>query len=861
MKRNLFLHFGMVAFTVLLLTGCPSPDPDVGGSTSQTPTTADFNISGTGTFTHDGNPKTVTVTAKDGKTTGTITVKYNGNATAPSAAGTYTVTFDVAAATGWNAASGLTAGTLVISDGSVSGTQITSVSIAIPAPAKDAVPATTASASGAVNYTIGTVTWSPNDNPYQGGKVYTASVTLTAESGYTFTGLTTATVNTQTANITNNTGSSVTLSYAFPATDTRTVMALGIQFQPTKMSYNQEDKLNLAGLIIQIIYTDSSSEYVIAANFATKNITASPANGDALSVTANNGKPVTISYGSHTVDTGSLTVTPIAPVLSDFTVSGLTQDYDGNPKTVTVTAKEGKTTGTVTVKYNGNTAAPTNAGTYPVTFDVAADTNYTAANNFSAGTLTIKPIPTADDFTVTGLSHAYDGNPKTVTVTAKNGITGMGTVTVKYDGNTTTPTVGTYAVTVDVTDGANYAAVSGLSVGTLNIYFASVADLGTWLSGQPANTATAPYAVKLNVSDLGGDSYTAGSAGYVLHQNNTKYVSLDLSGSTFTSIGDTAFSGCASLTGVTIGNSVTSIGDIAFFDCTSLSAIYVDSGNTAYSSTDGVLYNKSKTTLITYPAGKAGSTFTIPNGVSSIGSSAFLFCTSLTGVTIPSGVNNIGQSAFSFCTSLTGITIPDSVTSIGAYAFDRCSSLAAFDVDSANSSYSSVDGVLYNKNKTTLVTYPPGKTGSTFTIPNSVTSIGNSAFYYCTSLTGVTIPNGVTSIGMQAFDSCTSLADITIPNSVTSIDQLAFSSCTSLASVIIGNKVASIGYSAFSSCTSLASVTFVGTIPSSGFNANAFNGLGDLRAKFYATNSTNGTAGTYTTTAPVSSSSTWTKQN
>jgi len=129
------------------------------------------------------------------------------------------------------------------------------------------------------------------------------------------------------------------------------------------------------------------------------------------------------------------------------------------------------------------------------------------------------------------------------------------------------------------------------------------------------------------------------------------------------------FSGCAKLTSVTIPNSVTSIG--TFSGCAKLTAINVDAANTAYSSQDGVLYNKARTVLLQYPYGKTGA-FAIPNGVTSIGESAFSGCIGLTSVTIPNSVTNIGSFAFSDCTSLTSITIPDSVTSIEWGAFYKC---------------------------------------------------------------------------------------------------------------------------------------------------------------------------------------------
>ena len=228
-----------------------------------------------------------------------------------------------------------------------------------------------------------------------------------------------------------------------------------------------------------------------------------------------------------------------------------------------------------------------------------------------------------------------------------------------------------------------------------------------------------------------------------------------------------------------------------------------------YTSSDGNIVTPYRTSSLpeidtnTYSDGKGVIKF--KTNVTTIGEWAFWSRNHLTSITIPNSVTSIGVAAFASCSSLTSVTIPNSVTSIGNSAFHDCSGLTSINVASDNSNYCSVDGIVFNKNRTTLVSYPGGKQGAYF-IPNSVTSIGDGAFAYCSGLTSVTIPNSVTSIEESAFALCRGLTSVTIPNSVTSIGDTAFINCSGLTSVTIPNSVTNIGDSAFESCIGLTSI-------------------------------------------------------
>ena len=341
-----------------------------------------------------------------------------------------------------------------------------------------------------------------------------------------------------------------------------------------------------------------------------------------------------------------------------------------------------------------------------------------------------------------------------------------------------------------------------------------------------------------------------------------------------TSIGSSAFRYCSGITSVTIGNSVTSIDSGAFYDCSNLQDIYItDIAAWCNISGLGRLMDYGSSNKNLYINNELVTSVIIPDGVTSIPSSAFEYCSSLTSVTIPDSVTSIGNDAFSGCSGLTSITIPDSVTSIGGSAFWGCSSLTSITIpDSVTSIGSSV------------FSYCSGLTS--ITIPDSVTSIGSSAFSGCNSLTNITIPfvgakAGVTSsdtyqypfgyiFGTSSYDGgvateqyyygsrtsstthdayyipsslksvivtggnilygafydCSGLTSITIPDSVTSIGSSAFSGCSSLTSITISDNVTSIGNYAFYNCSGLTSITIPDSVTS--IDNYAFSGCSGL---------------------------------
>ena len=252
---------------------------------------------------------------------------------------------------------------------------------------------------------------------------------------------------------------------------------------------------------------------------------------------------------------------------------------------------------------------------------------------------------------------------------------------------------------------------------------------------------------------------------------------------------------------------------------------------------------------------------TIPSSVTNIGNFAFLDCTNLSNVTFSNGVITIGVDAFTFCSSLTNVTLPESVTNIEGVVFAGCTNMTAITVDTNNPTFSSLNGVLFNKSQSTLVEYPAGVGGS-YAVPDSVTDIGDQAFML-TALTGISIPNsvariaagafvatpltsiaipiGVTSILDHMFFQCSSLTNVTIPDGVTNIEENAFTFCSGLYSLTIPPSVISIDDLSFVSCNSLTNVYFGGNAPIAG--SRVF--YGDANTTVYYLSGTTGWGSTF----------------
>ena len=344
-----------------------------------------------------------------------------------------------------------------------------------------------------------------------------------------------------------------------------------------------------------------------------------------------------------------------------------------------------------------------------------------------------------------------------------------------------------------------------------------------------------------------------------------------------TSIGDSTFRNCTSLKTVSIGSGCKSISATAFLDSTALEEIAVSNDNAAYSSVDGALFNKDKTSIVLYPKSKVGD-FVIPDTVTSITNRAFEKCPNLTGITIGKGVKTVGDSAFQNCAALKSVKFEDSddkTTSIGNYAFYNCQALSSVDFGNSvktigefafaltksietiefpdslesignyaftpysygyASSYATyvASGLKTVKYGTGLKTIGDGAFYRNYNLisveftGSDITSIGSSAFYNCTGLTELSLTGNNATIGNNAFQSCTSLKDVTIGTGIKTIGNGAFGDCTKLETVNLSNDVQTIRDSAFRNCSALTSINTGNGLTSLG--AYVFNNCSKLES-------------------------------
>lgn len=278
---------------------------------------------------------------------------------------------------------------------------------------------------------------------------------------------------------------------------------------------------------------------------------------------------------------------------------------------------------------------------------------------------------------------------------------------------------------------------------------------------------------------------------------------------TVTNIGEGSFMNCDDLTNVVIGAGVISIGEGAFVNSTQMTGFAVDTNNSWFTSVDGVLFNKDQTTLIAYPGARSGS------------------------YTVPGTVTNIAEEAFAYSQGLSGVAVPANVARIGQDAFVYCPVLPAIAVDTNNAFYSSVDGVLFNKDQSVLIAYPGGRSGS-YAVPRTVTNIAEQAFGACEGLLGIVVPGSVSCIASGTFAGCLSLTNATFSLGLTMIGQSAFQRCTNLVSLILPGSVTNIGFGAFADCYSLKSVAVPASLTSIG--ATAFQSCWRLSSVFFAGN-------------------------
>ena len=309
------------------------------------------------------------------------------------------------------------------------------------------------------------------------------------------------------------------------------------------------------------------------------------------------------------------------------------------------------------------------------------------------------------------------------------------------------------------------------------------------------------------------------------------FYNADIAGSvtipnTVKKINSLAFYYCDRISSIKIGSGVTSIGESAFVLTYNNKSYEVDANNQSYTSVDGVIFSKDKKQICFYPQAKEGTSYSIPSTVETVGDYCFANSVALESITMSNSVKTLEYAAFAECSKLKNIilstnletiggyvfnklpiesiTIPAKVSKIDATAFIKATNLKEINVSTSNNNYASVNGVLFNKSKTTLILYPAGKTQTSYQIPNTVKIVGENAFIDV-ALTGIIIPSSVEELADWCF-ARTNITTITIPSTIKKLGYGICSDCTELKTAVVNSSV-NLPYETFYKCTNLSNVT------------------------------------------------------
>ena len=337
-------------------------------------------------------------------------------------------------------------------------------------------------------------------------------------------------------------------------------------------------------------------------------------------------------------------------------------------------------------------------------------------------------------------------------------------------------------------------------------------EIGYFMSDATFSSVTVPATLGgRKVTRIGSDAFYEKKIGTITVPEGVTY------------IGDRAFYSCTAKT-IYLPSTVNTISESAFLKCANLTCISVNTANKTYATVDGCLLNKAKTEFITCPAGK--TSLTVPSGVKSVRKYAIWNCNKLRTVTFANSVQTVPEDTVYYCGAVETVNFGTGFNSEIRWIIDSCPKVTAVNIAGGNQTYSSVDGVVYDKKKTTLKYVPKAK--SKLTITSTVTTIGETCCHSNTALTSLYIPNNVKVIDRYAFAHCEALKNVIFTNGLTEIKASAFQECTSLTSVSIPSGVKNIYGEAFMTCRNLSSVNISGTVTNIYGLAFAYTKISDV---------------------------------